>query len=176
MIDLKLLSSIYREAKPSLLERFINPINETCRRFDLNTPERQSMFLAQIGHESGQLRYLEELASGIAYEGRKNLGNTQPGDGVRYKGRGVIQITGRTNYALCGLALELPLLENPELLATLPHAVTSAGWFWSNNNLNSYCDKGDFIGLTKRINGGTNGLADRVMLYKRALEAFGITK
>ena len=129
------------------------------------------MFLAQIGHESGQLRYTEELASGAAYEGRKALGNTEAGDGVKYKGRGLIQITGRSNYALCGLALDLPLLEKPELLKSIPYSVLSAGWFWSNNNLNSYCDKGDFYGLTKRINGGLNGIEDRVLLYKRACEA-----
>jgi putative chitinase len=74
------------------------------------------MFLAQIGHESGYLQYVQELASGKAYEGRADLGNTSPGDGVRYKGRGLIQITGKRNYALAGLALDLPLLEKPELL------------------------------------------------------------
>jgi len=126
------------------------------------------MFLAQIGHESAELRYTEELASGSAYEGRKDLGNTQPGDGVRYKGRGLIQLTGRSNYALCGLALDLPLLDQPQLLAGYSPATLSAGWFWNNNNLNSYCDKGDFIGLTKRINGGTNGLASRQAYLDRA--------
>lgn len=170
MITLEQLKAIYREAPVKRLEPFIGPINEACQRFDLNTPARQSMFLAQIGHESGQLRYLEELASGSAYEGRKDLGNTQIGDGVKYKGRGVIQITGRTNYALCGLALDLPLLERPELLGQLPHAMESACWYWSNNNLNSYCDRGDFRGLTKRINGGTNGMEDRLKLYNRAKE------
>lgn len=128
------------------------------------------MFLAQVGHESAELRYTEELASGIAYENRKDLGNTQPGDGVRYKGRGLIQITGRSNYALCGLALDLPLLDQPQLLSQVDNAVLSAGWFWENNNLNSYCDKDDFIGLTKRINGGTNGLANRQELYGRSLK------
>lgn len=165
------LQSIYREAKPSLIDLYLEPINQTLQRFDLNTPERQRMFLAQIGHESGQLRYVEELDSGISYEGRESLGNTQPGDGVKYKGRGLIQITGRTNYVLCGLALDLPLLEHPELLESPQYAVLSAGWFWSNNNLNSYCDKGDFYGLTKKINGGLNGIEDRVLLYKRACEA-----
>lgn len=165
------LQSIYREAKPSLIDQYLEPINQTLQRFDLNTPERQRMFLAQIGHESGQLRYTEELASGAAYEGRKDLGNTQSGDGVKYKGRGLIQITGRSNYALCSLALDLPLLETPEILKQLPYCALSAGWFWNTNNLNSYCDKGDFYGLTKRINGGLNGIEDRVLLYKRACEA-----
>ena len=167
----QVLQRIYREAKASRISLFLEPINQTLQKFDLNTPERQRMFLAQIGHESGQLRYTEELASGSAYEGRKDLGNTSVGDGVKYKGRGLIQITGKTNYVLCSLALDLPLLEKPELLSQLPYSVQSAGWFWSTNNLNSYCDKGDFYGLTKRINGGLNGIQDRILLYKRACEA-----
>lgn len=126
------------------------------------------MFLAQVGHESAELRYTEELASGISYENRKDLGNTQPGDGVRYKGRGLIQLTGRSNYSLCGLALDLPLLDQPQLLAQYEAATMSAGWFWDNNKLNSYCDKDDFLGLTKRINGGINGLANRQELYGRS--------
>lgn len=165
------LQSVFREAKPSLITKYLDSINEVLRKYDLSTLERCRMFLAQIGHESGQLRYVEELASGKAYEGRTGLGNTENGDGVKYKGRGLIQITGKRNYLLCGLALDLPLLENPELLAQLPYSVLSAGWYWSNNNLNSYCDKGDFRGLTKRINGGYNGYNDRVLLYKRAIEA-----
>lgn len=126
------------------------------------------MFLAQVGHESGQLRYTEELASGKAYEGRVDLGNTLPGDGVKYKGRGLIQITGKRNYALASLGLSLPLLEKPELLSQPEAAAESAGWFWMNSKLNSCCDKNDFKGLTKRINGGYNGLADREKLFERA--------
>ena len=99
------------------------------------------------------------------------MGNTQTGDGVKYKGRGLIQITGRNNYALCSLALDLPLLERPELLAQPQWAALSAGWYWNNCKLNSYCDKNDFDGLTKKINGGLNGYSDRVMLFKRAIEA-----
>lgn len=128
------------------------------------------MFLAQIGHESAQLRYTEEIASGTAYEGRKDLGNNQPGDGVKYKGRGLIQLTGKKNYALASIALDLPLLDRPELLAQPPLAVESAGWFWSNNNLNSLADMRLFKECTRRINGGMNGYADRFKLYQRALE------
>lgn len=130
------------------------------------------MFLAQIGHESGQLRYTEELASGKAYEGRLDLGNKLPGDGVKYKGRGLIQITGKSNYAQAMLDLNLPLLEKPELLAQPDYACLSAGWYWNKNNLNSYCDSNDFVKLTRKINGGTNGLADRQMLYERAKQVF----
>jgi putative chitinase len=118
-------------------------------------------FLAQVGHESGQLRYVLELASGKAYEGRADLGNTSPGDGVRYKGRGLIQITGKHNYVLCGLALDLPLLDTPELLEEPAYAAASAGWFWHNKNLNALADLDDLVKVTKRINGGTNGMLDR---------------
>ena len=165
------LQSVYREAASKLIDRYIDAINAVLEKYDLNTLERRRMFLAQIGHESGELRYTEELATGEAYENRHDLGNTEPGDGVKYKGRGLIQITGKTNYVLCSLELDLPLLENPELLAQIPASVLSAGWYWNNNNLNSYCDKGDFEGLTKAINGGLNGYSNRVLLYKRAIEA-----
>jgi putative chitinase len=139
-------------------------------KYEIDTPQRIRMFLAQVGHESGQLRYTEEIASGEAYEGRASLGNTLPGDGRKYKGRGLIQLTGRRNYSLACLALDLPLLEEPSLLSQPQHATEIAGWFWKNNNLNSLCDLGQFETLTKRINGGLNGYADRYKLYQRALE------
>lgn len=164
------LKAIYKESSESRIDKFIEPLNRVLDEFEIGTPQRIRMFLAQIGHESGQLRYVRELASGEAYEGRKDLGNTEPGDGVRYKGRGLIQITGKRNYALCGLALDLPLLETPDLLEQPLNAARSAGWFWKNNNLNSLCDLGLFKELTKRINGGYNGYADRYKLYQRAFD------
>lgn len=164
------LSKIYSEAPKARIELFLGPLNRTLEKYEINTPQRIRMFLAQLGHESGQLRYVRELASGTAYEGRKDLGNTTVGDGVKYKGRGLIQITGKRNYALCALALDLPLLENPELLELPEHAADSAGWYWKNNNLNSLCDLNLFKELTKRINGGYNGYADRYKLYQRAFD------
>lgn len=164
------LAWVFKEADPKLIDRFLGPLNATLDEFEINTPQRIRMFLAQIGHESGQLRYVKELASGEAYEGRKDLGNTSPGDGARYKGRGLIQITGRSNYALASLALGLPLLEKPELLEEDQNACRSAGWFWYKSNLNSLADMGLFREITKRINGGYNGYADRYKLYQRALE------
>lgn len=169
-ISIEQLKKIYTEAPVARLEKFIVPLNQTLEKYEINTPQRQRMFLAQIGHESGQLQWVQELASGKAYEGRRDLGNTQIGDGVRYKGRGLIQITGRKNYALCALGLDLPLLENPELLEQPTYAALSAGWYWYNNNLNSLCDLGLFKELTKRINGGYNGYADRYKLYQRAFD------
>ena len=164
------LQWIYKEADPKRCDRFLQPLNDTMNEFEINTPQRIRMFLAQIGHESGQLRYVRELASGAAYEGRKDLGNTSPGDGVRYKGRGLIQITGKANYALLSLGLGLPLLEKPEMLEEDENAARSAGWFWNKKNLNALADQGMFQDITKRINGGLNGYADRYKLYQRAFE------
>jgi putative chitinase len=144
---------------------FLAGLNATMTEFNINTPLRQASFLAQLGHESGQLKYLKELASGDAYEGRKDLGNTQAGDGVRFKGRGLIQITGRANYKACGTALGMDLISRPELLETPLLACRSAGWFWSAHDLNELADQGDQVAVTKRINGGTNGLADRLALF-----------
>lgn len=163
------LKQIYTEASPKLIDKFIEPLNTTIDEFEINTPQRLNMFLAQIGHESGQLRYVKELASGEAYEGRKDLGNTSPGDGVRYKGRGLIQITGKSNYALLSLALGLPLLEKPEMLEEPLNAARSAGWYYYKKNLNSLADMGMFQEMTKKINGGMNGYADRYKLLQKAM-------
>ncbi len=141
----------------------------------ISTPARIAAFLAQVGHESGQLRYVRELwgptPAQRGYEGRSDLGNTQPGDGKRYLGRGLIQITGRANYRACGIALGLDLEAQPELLETPAHATASAAWFWLNNGLNRFADQDSdaaFAQLTRRVNGGTNGLDDRRALWLRA--------
>jgi putative chitinase len=170
MLTIEQLKHIYQEGDVKKIERFLPYLNNTLDEFDISTPQRQRMFLAQIGHESGQLRYVQELASGTAYEGRKDLGNTSPGDGVRYKGRGLIQITGKSNYALLSLALGKPFVQNPELLEEDENACRSAGWFWYKRNLNALADLGLFQDITKRINGGLNGYADRYKLYQRASE------
>ncbi|MCO5413698.1 glycoside hydrolase family 19 protein [Ralstonia mojiangensis] len=141
----------------------------------INTTARIAAFLAQVGHESGQLRYVRELwgptLAQRGYEGRADLGNTQPGDGKRFLGRGLIQITGRANYRACGIALGLDLEAQPELLETPAHATASAAWFWLNNGLNRFADQDSdaaFVQLTRRVNGGTNGLDDRRALWLRA--------
>jgi putative chitinase len=144
---------------------FLAPLTAAMAEFDIDTPARQASFIAQVGHESAQLRYTLELASGDAYEGRKDLGNTWPGDGRRYKGRGLIQITGRANYAACGAALGLDLLEHPQLLELPDSACRSAGWFWKTHGLNELADAGDQVKVTRRVNGGTNGLDDRLALF-----------
>lgn len=165
------LKKIYQEAPLERIQKYLPYLNKTVHEFEINTPSRLAHFLAQIGHESGQLRYVEELASGEAYEGRLDLGNTTPGDGVRYKGRGLLQITGHHNYALASLSMDLPLLETPELLTTPENASRSAGWFWYNKNLNSYADLDDLVKITKIVNGGLNGFDDRYKLLLRAKAA-----
>lgn len=147
---------------------FLPALNATMVEFGITTPARQASFLAQLAHESGQLVYVRELASGTAYEGRKDLGNIQPGDGVRFRGRGLIQVTGRANYAACGKALGLDLLSQPALLEQTVNACRSAGWFWQSRGLNALADAGDQVAVTRRVNGGTNGLAERLAYFKVA--------
>ena len=147
---------------------FLPALNAAMLEFGINTPARQASFLAQLAHESGQLVYVRELASGAAYEGRKDLGNTEPGDGVRFRGRGLLQITGRANYAACGAALGLDLLAQPVLLEQTTNACRSAGWFWQSRGLNALADVGDQVKVTRKINGGTNGLAERLAFFKIA--------
>lgn len=153
--------------------------------FGIDTTARQAAFLAQIAHESGSLRYTEEIASGRAYNDRADLGNTKPearrlaamrghDTGVFYKGRGLIQITGYDNYVACGAALRIPAASNPELLKSTVNACRSAAWFWASRNLNALADAGDFERITRRINGGLNGQPERLAFYaaaQKALEA-----
>lgn len=157
---------------------FSGPISEACNRYQINTPLRLAAFLAQIAHESGSLLYVRELASGEAYDtGRlaKALGNTpeDDDDGRRYKGRGLIQITGTANYRACSLALfgDDRLLSTPELLEQPDNAALSAAWFWYSKGLNALADVEDFRKITKKINGGYNGLEDRQQFYARAKQA-----
>ena len=150
---------------------YADALNEAMDVFNINTPQRQAAFLAQIAHESAEFRYVEEIASGAAYEGRADLGNTEPGDGVRFKGRGLIQITGRANYTSCGAALGLDLLANPELLESPQNACRSAAWFWMTHGLNELADADNFRKITLRINGGLNGYEDRLAYWERAKEA-----
>ncbi len=150
---------------------FAAPLVAAFQANQINTPLRQAHFLAQLGHESGSLRYTSELASGTAYEGRADLGNTQPGDGPRFKGRGLIQITGRANYTSYGNARGKDYITgtNPTLLATDPNvAADCSGWFWATRQLNQLADQDDVLAITKRINGGTNGLDDRTRRLKIA--------
>lgn len=152
---------------------FTQPLTEAMDEFLINTPKRQAAFLAQVAHESGSLKYMEEIADGSAYEGRHDLGNDQPGDGRRYKGHGPIQITGKLNHMRCGSALEVDLLNHPEKLTEPVTGCRSAGWFWKDHNLNVYADTDKFGALTKAINGGFNGLDERISYWLRARQVLG---
>ena len=151
---------------------FAPVLNTAMGRFQIVGPKRVAAFIAQIGHESGQLRYVREIwgptPAQARYEGRADLGNAVAGDGFKYRGRGLIQITGRANYAACGEALGLDLIKNPELLEQPRYACLSAAWFWATKGLSSLADAGKFETITRRINGGVNGLADRQQLWGKA--------
>lgn len=149
-------------------ERYLPLMEAAMREYGVTNEMRGRMWLAQVGHESGSLRYFEEIADGSAYEGRKDLGNTQPGDGKKYKGRGPIQVTGRSNYTDAGGALKLPLVDQPKMAADPPHAFRVSAWWWKAHGLNEISDTGDVTAATKRINGGTNGLSDRQSRYELA--------
>jgi len=138
----------------------------------------KAAFMAQVGHESGGLAYFEEIASGADYEGRKDLGNVQTGDGVRYKGRGPIQLTGRANYKAASARLKVDVEADPELVCMPSMGFRTTVDYWNTNNLNTYCVNGgaaEFITMTKfiTINGGTKGLDDREARYAANRKSMG---
>lgn len=155
-------------------DAYLPHLNFAMREAHITSPLRRAAFLAQIAHESLQLKFMEEIASGAAYEGRVDLGNTHPGDGRRFKGRGPIQLTGRNNYRAAGRALGLDLLTHPKRAADPDVGFRVAGWFWTTRGLNALADRRDFDTITRRINGGLNGKKDRDRYYavaRRVLHA-----
>lgn len=164
---------------PDAAERFVGPLTDACASFDIDTPARLAAFLAQIGHESGSLRHVREIwgptPAQVRYEGRADLGNVQPGDGSRYRGRGLIQTTGRANYVRvrdrlrARLGDRVPDFEaTPDALEEPRWAVWSAADYWDDRRLNALADAGNFDTITYRINGGQNGQADRQARWERA--------
>ena len=184
--------------------KWLDPLNSTFDKYELNTPTRQAAFIGQTQHESGNFKTLEEnlhySAKGLmatwhsrfpdettadkyannpemiankVYGGRADLGNTEDGDGWRFHGRGVIQLTGRANYKTCGDAIGVDLINAPELLLEPKNAVMSAGWFWNKRGLNALADNQDWETITKRINGGTLGLQDRIDKTHKAMDILG---
>lgn len=170
-----------RGLSPVVVERRSTIINgvapELERQFMLNkidTPLRAAHFLAQAAHETDGFKTLEEYANGHAYEGREDLGNGHPGDGPRYKGRGIFQITGRANYREIGGRLDAPLEEQPELLLQPKLAVGAAVEFWLKHVLSYYADRDDIVHITRAINGGLSHLESRKAYLVRARTALGI--
>lgn len=167
IVSVTQLYSLYRANKQKCL--FFAPIlNEWIWKYAINTPKRIWAFLATIAVESGRLLYVEELASGAAYEGRKDLGNVCAGDGERYKGRGLIQITGRANYQKVGMALGIDCLDNPKILRELPYCVSASCWWWWANGCNEVADTCDTKAIRRRVNGGLNGYSEFLTYYERA--------
>lgn len=162
---------------PQRAETYFEPLSEGFQEFQITTPQRQAAFLAQVGHESGSFRYVREIwgptTAQAGYEGRADLGNMERGDGKRYMGRGLIQITGRDNYERAGEALGLDLISHPEMLEDPGMAAISACWWWSAHKCNEIADTGDFEHLTRRINGGLNGLDDRMKHWTLAKQVLG---
>lgn len=154
-------------AKDFNIERYLDAINQTLEEFNINTPKRVAAFLAQIIHESGSFRYSEEIATGKAYEGRKDLGNIKPGDGQRFKGRGLIQITGRNNYEAFSKFSNVDFVNFPVKITQAMHSARAAGWFWETRGLNQLADIEDFKKITQKINGGLNGYPDRIKHWQR---------
>lgn len=146
----------------------LSDLNSCLQRFEINTPARLRMFCAQICHESGNLKWMKELASGEAYEGRADLGNNQPGDGRKFRGAGVIQLTGRANFqAFCNYVKDPRIMEGCNYVSQV-FPFTSAGFFWMRNHINKVIDNGgDIYRVTKIINGGQNGISDRIKHYQR---------
>lgn len=159
------------EAQRRIIEALPETLNKVLDVYDITTPLRIAHFLAQITHECAGFRTTEEFASGAAYEGRADLGNTQPGDGVRYKGRGLLQLTGRANYRRYGALLDLPLEDQPTLAADPLTSLRIACEYWRDRDLNALCDGDDLHGITRIVNGGLNGLDDRQSCLFRAKAA-----
>jgi len=174
-LDAPRLRGIMPGATPAKVQLYLAPLLAGMAGREISSPLRQAHFLAQLGHESGGFVYAEELASGDAYEGRTDLGNTQPGDGRRFKGRGLIQLTGRANYTAYGKAIGKDLTAHPELVATDPVlAVDAACWFWETRKINALADADNVEAITRRINGGLNGFEDRKAYLRRAKFFLGL--
>lgn len=179
-ITLDQLNAIFpAAAKAGRNAKFLDGINKTIIEQNLNTVNRIAGYLSQIGVESEELLYTKELGNNayfnkydIQFAPKKaaELGNTSPGDGAKYKGRGLIQVTGKTNYTACGKALGLDLLNHPELLEQPVYAAESAGWYWGSRNINAAADADDIVKITKLVNGGTMHLDRRKAYYAKAKE------
>jgi predicted chitinase len=167
---------------PERVSKYLDPLNAAMAKFEVNTPKRQAAFLSQIAHESGQLRFDTEGPSVYSgpnfekYENRKILGNNQPGDGPKFKGRGLIQLTGRFNYTdmtkkLQAMGVNVDLVNNPEIAARPDVSVLVAGLYFQGRNINKWADTGDIVAVSKAVNGGTIGLQERIDYYNRAITA-----
>ena len=177
MISQEIFHEMVPHASDRIIQKFYSPVCETMRKFNVNTKYRIAAFIAQLTHESGSFHYMEEIASGEAYDNRKDLGNDHPvaflaakkygtTPGRFYKGRGLLQLTGFYNYEKYGELMDLDLINEPGLLLLPKYACLSAGHFWNEHNLNKFADADDIRKITRIINGGTNGLTQRKLYYE----------
>ncbi|MCF1502214.1 peptidoglycan-binding protein [Afifella sp. H1R] len=173
LTEAQLRAVVGRRASAAILRK-VAASGDILARFDLAQSHRLAQFLAQIAHESARFRTTTEYASGAAYEGREDLGNTEKGDGVRFKGHGLIQTTGRYNHRKQTAWLRAngfpscPDFEvEPDKASDFPWALLGAVWYWQSRDLSAYADRGDIEMITRRINGGLNGYQDRIDLYVR---------
>jgi putative chitinase len=202
LVTFEQINDFFEDTSEDIIQKFVEPLNDVMEFYEINNTKRISMFLAQVGHESGGLRTIKEnlnySADGLkrvfpkyfrdvnpadyakkpekianrVYGGRMGNGPESSGDGYRYCGRGLIQLTGKSNYEAFAADMGWPLAEATEWLSTEEGATWSAGWFWDSRELNQWADKGDILTVTKKINGGTIGLEDRKSHYEAALEIF----
>lgn len=173
-LDVDRILAIAPDADSTQVAALLPHLLLAMAEYEINTPLRQAHFLAQLIHESGSFNYLEEIDPGDYLEDRLDLGNTEPGDGCRFKGRGLIQITGRNNYAACGQDLGVDLIKYPTRLAEYDLAALSAGWFWWKNEINELADRDDIELVTRTINGGLNGFDDRQYFLGVAKDVLGV--
>lgn len=168
----------YKKFAPTANEAVVNGVNQWFNiyknLFAVNTPLRISSFMAQAAHETANFKVLEEYATGAAYEGRKDLGNIFKGDGVKFKGRGIFQITGRANYKTMSQKIfgDDRLIANPDILLQPQYAVLSAFHFWNDRGFNSLADKKQNATISRRINGGENGMSDRLKKFETIFRLF----
>lgn len=175
MITEGVLRNLCPYAKKDLLRSVVDNFNDLATQFSLTTNLRICHFFAQAAVETDWFKTLQEYASGDEYEGRTDLGNTQPGDGRRYKGRGIFQTTGRYNYAAAGKRMGLDLISNPQLLLEPRNAVLSALYFWQSRNMNAIADRDDIDAASRAVNGGYNGYEYRVQALNVLKSTIGQT-
>jgi putative chitinase len=172
-ITVEILKNIAPHAKPAVIVGLAKYLDDAFDHFEI-TKQRSVYFLGQAAQETDGFHTLVEYASGQAYEGRHDLGNTHPGDGPRFKGRGIFQLTGRSNYHRYGHRLGVDLEGHPQFAALPQYAALTACQYWSDHDLNELADKDDIRGITKAINGGYHGLSDRKTYTTRASKALKI--
>jgi predicted chitinase len=171
LVTAEQLAYIWRCKPSEIPSSQVKDLNDCLKTFNINTTVRIRHFLAQISHESGGGIYTKELASGADYEYRSDLGNIQPGDGMKYKGVGFIQLTGRANYQDFSNFMKDPNIMNGVSYVAFNYPATSAGFWWYNNRMNALCDLNPTVArVTLRVNGGYNGLSDREAYFNRCCD------